>query len=97
MSEVEIDKRTSAEIELDFPFTLDGKDYVSVTMRRPKVRDSLKQAKSKGNDMEKGLALMADLLEEPIEVLYEMDEVDLNKVSEQYARFTGRQAETQAS
>lgn len=97
MSEVEIDKRASVEIELEFPFTLDGADYVSVTMRRPKVRDSLKQSKSKGNDLEKGLHLMADLCELPVEVFYEMDEVDLNKISDQYSAFTGRRAETPES
>lgn len=92
MAEKKIDTRTEVEIKLDFPFDFDGATVDSLTMRRPKVRDSLKAKKAKGDDMERGLALIADLCDVPPEVLLELDEVDLEKVQGQYLAFTGRSA-----
>lgn len=91
------DMRTSATIGLDFPFTFDGERVEALTMRRPKVRDGLKADKAKGGDMEKGLALIGDLVERPVELLMELDEIDLEKVQAQYLAFTGRQEMTLAS
>jgi hypothetical protein len=88
--EKEIDRRTSVEIPLDFPITIDGQAIASITMRRPKVRDSFKAKRVKGDDMDRGLALMADLCECPQEHLMELDEIDLEKLQSQYAAFTGR-------
>lgn len=90
MSEVEKDMRESAVIDLDFPVEIDGQKIASVTMRRPKVRDSFKAERSKGGDFEKGLALLSDLTEQPQEVLLEMDGSDLEKLQEQLLAFQGR-------
>lgn len=85
------DMRATAPIKLDFPFDFDGERVSELTMRRPKVRDSLKASKVTGGDAERGLALISDLIERPVELLHEMDETDLEKLQEQYAAFTGRQ------
>jgi hypothetical protein len=89
-----VDKRTEADIDLDYPITVDGETIKVLKMRRPKVRDSLKQNRSKSNDFEKGLTLIADLVERPVEVLEELDEVELEKLQKQYMAFTGRQDDT---
>lgn len=86
----EIDRRPTVDIELDFPIEVDGLKIDTITMRRPKVRDSFKAQRVKGGEMEKGLALMADLCECPQEHLLELDEIDLEKLQAQYGAFTGR-------
>ncbi len=91
MSEVaEIDRRLSVDIPLDFPVDFDGERVEKLTMRRPKVRDSFKASRLKGDDFERGLTLMADLCERPKELLLELDEIDLEKLQAQYGSFTGR-------
>lgn len=93
----DIDMRESAEIKLKFPFEFDGEKVTSLTMRRPKVRDKLRAKNVKGDEMDKGMALIANLIERPIEMLEEIDEVDLEAVQAQYLAFTGRTPETDAS
>lgn len=85
-----IDRRLTVDIPLDFPIDVDGEHIESLTMRRPKVRDSFKAKRAGGDDFDKGLAIMADLCERPQEVLLELDEIDLEKLQSQYGRFTGR-------
>lgn len=97
MADTEIDRRETADIALDFPFTFDGEKVTSLTMRRPKVRDKLKAKNTKGDEMDKGLALISNLVERPRELLEEIDEVDLEKIQAQYMAFTGRTPETDAS
>lgn len=87
-----MDKSTVATVKLDYPIEFDGQTIGEFTMRRPKARDTLKQGRATGSDFEKGLHLLADLCEQPIEIVQELDEVDLEKVQAQYLAFTGRQA-----
>ena len=89
-----VDLATSAKIKLDFPIKIDGRTINELTMRRPKVRDRLKATKVKGTEDDQNLAFMADLCEEPVEVLHELDEFDMDKVGAQYAAFTGRRPVT---
>lgn len=96
-TEPEFDAALTAEIKLAFPVDFDGEKITSLTMRRPKVRDKLKAKKVKGDDEDRALALMADLVEQPIEMIGELDEVDIAKLGEQYASFTGRTPETDAN
>lgn len=86
----DIDRRLTVDIPLQFPITVDGQEITSLTMRRPKVRDSFKAKRLPGDDFDKGLSIMADLTEQPQEVLLELDEVDLEALQSQYGRFTGR-------
>lgn len=85
-----IDKRPTVTIDLEFPIEVDGQKIEQIIMRRPKVRDSFKAQRMPGGEMEKGLSLMADLCEQPQEVLLELDEVDLEQLQKQYGAFTGR-------
>jgi hypothetical protein len=93
----EVDTRESADIVLDFPFDFDGENVTSITMRRPKVRDKLRAKNTKGDEMDKGMALISNLVERPLEFLMEIDEVDLDKLEAQYMAFTGRTPETDAN
>lgn len=88
--EREFDRRTSVDIDLDFPITVDGQTIAKVTMRRPKVRDSFKAERAKGGELEKGIALLCDLTELPEEHLLEFDTIDLEKLHGQLEAFTGR-------
>jgi hypothetical protein len=81
------DRRETVDISLEFPVTLDGQVIDTLTMRRPKGRDSIKAAKAKGGEFEKGIALMADLVGLPVEHFVELDEVDIEAIQAQYARF----------
>lgn len=86
----EIDLRPEVAIDLQFPVEFDGAQVTSLTMRRPKVRDSFKAQRGKGTDFERGLALIADLCEVKQELLMELDEIDLEKLQAQYLDFTGK-------
>ncbi|NYG46347.1 MULTISPECIES: phage tail assembly protein [Bradyrhizobium] len=90
--EVKKDMRLSAEITLDFPFDVDGKNYTSLTMRRPKTKDSLKAAKFKGHDADKGILLLADLCNVSPDVIAELDEIDAMKLGAQLDAFRGGQS-----
>ncbi|MHC2398975.1 hypothetical protein ACVMGC_003519 [Bradyrhizobium barranii subsp. barranii] len=86
------DMRLSAEITLDFPFEVDGKTYKTLTMRRPKTKDSLKAAKFKGHDADKGILLLSDLCNVSPDVIEELDEIDAKKLSDQLDAFRGGQS-----
>jgi hypothetical protein len=86
----EFDRSLTAEITLDFPIEVDGQKIEKVTMRRPKVRDSFKAERAKGDEMAKGIALLCDLCEMPEEHLLELDTIDLEKLHGQLEAFTGR-------
>lgn len=88
------DMSTSATIDLDFPFDYKGEKITSITLRRPKVRDSIAVDKIKGGEFQRGLAMIANLADREPELLHELDDVDLEKVQAQYLAFTGRQATT---
>jgi hypothetical protein len=88
MSDKEFDRRETVTIPLEFPITVDGGQVIeSVTMRRPKGRDSIKASKAKGGEFEKAIALMADLVDLPVEHFLELDDVDIEAVQAQYAAF----------
>jgi hypothetical protein len=89
----EYDARTSVTIELDFPVNVGGLDVARLTMRRPKTRDSLKAAKLKTHEAERGVVLLADLCDVSPDVIGELDEVDARKLGEQLDAFRGGQTE----
>lgn len=97
MAETTPDLRESVEIELKFPIEFDGEKITSLTMRRAKVRDKLKAKNVKGDEMDKVLALIANLVERPVDVLAELDDLDLEQLQTQYLAFTGRTPEMDAS
>jgi hypothetical protein len=86
------DKRLTAEVPLEYPVTVEGIPYDKMTMRRPKTKDSLKAAKHRGGDAERGILLLADLCNVAPNVIEELDEVDAKKLSDQLDAFRGGQA-----
>ncbi len=91
MSEKNYDKRTEATISLDFPFTVDGVNYDKLVMRRPKTKDSMAAARQAGTEADRTLFILSRVCNVSPSIIEELDEIDLNKVAEQYAAFTGRQ------
>lgn len=84
-----MDKRPTAKIALDFPITISGVEVKHLVMRRPKVRDEMAFAKSKGDDADKALNLMASLCEVAPDDLLELDSADFAKLEEQLVDFKG--------
>lgn len=90
------DLRRSVEIPLQFPINVDGLELNSVTMRRPKLRDTLDAKKVKGDDMNQGIAMIASLCDLAPEHIAELDELDFESVQKQYMAFTGKVAKTES-
>ncbi|MGJ4961345.1 phage tail assembly protein [Bradyrhizobium sp. HKCCYLRH3061] len=86
------DMRAEAPITLDFPIEVDGVKYSSLTMRRPKTKDSKKAAKFKGHDADRGVLLLADLCGVAPNVIDELDEYDAKKLGDQLDAFRGGQS-----
>jgi Phage tail assembly chaperone proteins, E, or 41 or 14 len=86
------DARKTADIDLDFPVEVDAIPYITLTMRRPKTKDSLKNAKFKGSDVERGIALLADLCDVAPNVIAELDDIDAQKLGKQLDAFRGGQS-----
>jgi hypothetical protein len=86
------DMRLTVLIPLDFPVEVDGTKYTSLTMRRPKTKDSMKAAKFKGHDADKGVLLLADLCGVAPDVIEELDEIDAKKLGDQLDAFRGGQS-----
>jgi hypothetical protein len=84
-----MDKRSTAKIELDFPVEISGVEVKHFIMRRPKVRDEVAFTKSKGDDADKTLKLMANLCEVTPEDLMELDSSDFAKLEAQFQDFKG--------
>jgi hypothetical protein len=79
---------TTTSIPLQFPVTVDGQEYKSLTMRRCKVRDRRLAAKQK-TDEDKEITLIANLCEVPPGVIDELDAVDYAKLTETLQGFFG--------
>ena len=84
-----MDKRATAKIELDFPIQVSGVEVKHLVMRRPKVRDEVAYTKSKGDDSDKVLQLLASLCEVAPDDLLELDASDFAKLEAQYQDFKG--------
>ncbi|MGJ4942491.1 phage tail assembly protein [Bradyrhizobium sp. HKCCYLS1011] len=90
--EVQPDMRLTADVKLDFPVTVDAVAYNKLTMRRPKTKDSIKAAKFKGHDADRGILLLADLCGVAPDVIQELDELDAKKLGDQLEAFRGGQS-----
>ena len=84
-----MDKRPTAKIELDFPIEISGVAVKHLTMRRPKVRDEMAFAKSKADDADKAINLMASLCEVSPDDLLDLDSADFAKLEAQLLDFKG--------
>lgn len=86
------DKREKVAIDLDFPVTVDAVDYISLTIRRPKTKDTLKNSKSKASEFEKSINMIADLCDVAPNVIVELDDIDAQKFGKQLDAFRGGQS-----
>lgn len=84
-----MDKRATAKIELDFPIEISGVEVKHLVMRRPKVRDEVAFTKSKADDADKTLSLLASLCEVTPDELMELDSADFAKLEAQFQDFKG--------
>jgi hypothetical protein len=84
-----MDKRPTAKVTLDFPITISGVEVKHLTMRRPKVRDEMAFAKSKADDADKAINLMASLCEIEPDALLDLDSADFAKLEAQLLDFKG--------
>lgn len=84
-----MDKRPSAKITLEFPLTISGVEVKHLTMRRPKVRDEMAFAKSKADEADKVLHLIASLCEVTPDDLLDLDSSDFAKLEAQFQDFKG--------
>lgn len=88
------DKRLEVEIDLEFPINIDGEEFKKVTIRRPKVADTLWARRQKGDQVEQNMALLARLCKTDDvpwtpEHIAELDEYDATKLQNQYESFRG--------
>lgn len=77
----------SNSITLDSPVQHGGHEYATLTMREPKVRDSLAARKSGGSDADVEVRLFSNLCEVPPEVIEGMGMRDYLKLQAAYKDF----------
>lgn len=77
----------SATITLEYPVTHQGTEYTSLTMRRPKVRDSRDAQRGGGGNSDHEIRLFANLCEVPPSVIEEMDMKDYMQIQAAYEGF----------
>lgn len=75
------------QIDLDYPIQVDGVEVRFLTMRRPKVRDQKASAVAGKTDVDKELALFANLCMVAPSTLDELDMVDYGKLQDAYSGF----------
>ena len=84
------DKSPSVKITLEFPIEVDGEIKTELTMRRPKVKDTLDANKKHPNDASAtGMFILARLCNVTPEHIAELDEYDAGVIQAQYERFRG--------
>jgi hypothetical protein len=88
---IKFDERTHAAVALRYPVEVDAIKYASLTMRRPKTKDSKIVAKQGGDDMSKGILLLANLCDVAPAVIEELDEIDAAALGAQLEAFRGGQ------
>lgn len=84
-----MDKRASVEVPLEFPIAIDGQTISKLTMRRPKVKDSLAAGKHSDDQGERGMFMLARLCDVPPEYVEELDQYDADALEKQFEAFRG--------
>lgn len=64
-----------------------GNEITSLSMREPQVRDRLKFSYIDGPDEQRDLAIIADLCNQPVEVLHELTIADYKQLEDQFIVF----------
>lgn len=84
-----IDMRKEVEITLDFPVQLADRLLEKVVMRRPVMKDILKNNMGLDMDMQDAVNLIADLCGLVAPEMEEMDTCDFEKLQKQLLAFRG--------
>ena len=74
-------------ITLEYPVTVDGAKYTTLTMRRPKVRDERDAQREGGSSAEQELRLFGNLCEVAPGVMEELDAADYDRIQDAYFDF----------
>jgi hypothetical protein len=77
----------NGSVKLKHPVSVDGQEYASLILRRPKVRDMLGADKLGGSDAEKEIRIFANLCEVPPSVIEELDLADYQALQGVYQGF----------
>lgn len=80
-------------IELDYPVTIDGTEVRALQMRRMKVIDQMNVDSGGKNDVEKEIALIANLCEISPDDVKELDMMDYSKLQSQLINFSAPEPE----
>ena len=78
---------TETTIKLEFPITSGAQLIQQITMRRPKVKDTLAAQKVAGSTAEQEVRLVANLASLTPAEIEELDAADYARVQEVLARF----------
>lgn len=81
------------EITLEYPVTVQGKEYKTLNMRRPKVRDQLIADKQNNTAADKEVHLLSLLTDVDPAVIHELDMDDYQEVQNTYKGFTKKNSE----
>ena len=84
---VKTDLRATVEVPLQFPVTIDAREYKALKMRRPRTRDVLAARKYSSDEMERAVFVMARLCDVSPDVIEELDEFDTDTLADQLGRF----------
>lgn len=79
---------TKETVTLEYPFTFDGAEVTELHLRRPKMRD-MKRAQKHKDELEKTVAMIADLAEVSPKLIDELDTADFTELSKLVAGFMG--------
>ena len=72
---------------LEYPVTVDGTTYTTLTMRRPKVRDERDARRDGGGPVDQELRLFGNLCEVAPAVMEELDAADYDRLQDVYFDF----------
>lgn len=79
-------------VQLQYPFTFEGREVTELTLRRPKMRD-MKRANAVKDEMEKSIRMIADLAEVSPKLVEELDAEDFAALGAKLGEFMGASAE----
>src|SRR5690554_3218328 len=84
-------KPQTVTVPLEFPVTVDGREFVSLTFRRMKAKDAL-VAEDETNKARAGYLMFAALADVDISVIEELDIEDLETIGEAVVPLMGKSA-----
>lgn len=80
-------KLSHTVVPLDYPVTEGGVEMSQLSIRRPRVKDQINASKTTGDDVEREVALLANLCEVAPSTIAEMDLKDYQKLQKAYTDF----------